>query len=114
MNNTSSPSKISWGLVLAIAMLCGTVYLLSWALSLHADPWKAAAFANAEVSRRGYDWPRVSFDDDGRGSYHGIYLAPDDSGRRLDVKVQRGTNDDWQVVTFKEWVQKWESETASR
>lgn len=107
--------KPSWGLVAALTILVASLFALTWGISLHTQPWKATAFAQSEVSRRGFDWPLADTTSDGSGDHRFLFQCPTDDNRYADMTIRFHAGA-WSVVSFNEDFRPWQipDATASR
>lgn len=112
-----STLNTAWGLLAASIMCLSALSFCVWAASLMLEPLKlkilAGNYADKQIAAAGLDWPRLSLDDIGGGSYRCLYKDPDDDGRFADIVV-RQKRDEWAVVRFNREFRPWNVAKASR
>jgi hypothetical protein len=99
-------------LLLAATVCYYSLCALDWAWSLHADPWRAEAFAVEQLQAKGVQLPQKHFREVGDHQYQATFA--DGSGRYAIVDVKK-TEAGWQLVSLKQGTGKWiDNATASR
>ena len=107
--------QLSWGAILAVAVIVGSVYATTWAVKRAVEPVSAAAFEASEAKSRGIEWPISRAVDDGVRYYY-TRTNPENKNEYVDFRVMRGPDGEWALNFQNGDEHKWprKNDTASR